>query len=82
MSLTANINIADNLFDGIDKEVCKIGVFEEGELVGKSVLKEWGWCCRCDVNYLTHNPNLPCPPEFRADCNLCNCNELCHECKA
>ena len=51
LDVTANMDISNNAFEEVAKKVCKIGVFEEGEMI-----------------------------EFRADCAICECNELCHTC--
>ena len=45
------MNIAENDFEEVGKDVCKISVMEGGELV-----------------------------EFRADCDVCECESLCHTC--
>lgn len=46
------MNIANNNFDERLKKLCKISVWEEGEMV-----------------------------EMRADCDICNCESLCHTCE-
>ena len=48
---TANMDISNNDFDEVDKDLCKLDVMEGGEMV-----------------------------EFRADCNICRCESLCHTC--
>lgn len=51
LGLAANMNIAGNNFESVDKKLCKKAVMEGGEMV-----------------------------EFRADCNICRCESLCHTC--